>query len=114
MKVINGNPGLNYHLEFYSDTVVVRRDVNLDIVHFVLPNPFIDKIGISFSSVITQQIHIRLFDMSGRLVREEISTPNSVYYEIDKLSYPPGVYVLSIQVGEEKATAYKLFTTGGE
>ncbi len=114
LNVINDNPNLGYHLEFYTDTIVVRRNVNPDLVHYVLPNPFVDKIGITFSSVITQQIHVKLYDISGRLVKEDITTPNSVYYEMDKLSFPPGIYILSVQIGEEKQTSYKLFTTGGE
>ncbi|MBK9981898.1 MAG: PKD domain-containing protein [Saprospiraceae bacterium] len=112
LKVINDNPDLGYHDEFYSGTIVVRRNVEPDIVHDVLPNPFTDKIGVSFSSVIDQQISLRLFDTSGRLVREDTVTPHSVYYELDGLRLPPGIYILSVQIGDAEPTAYKLLTAG--
>lgn len=112
LKVINDNPDIGYHNEFYTETLVVRRDVEGDVVHTVLPNPFTDRIGVSFSSLINQQVSLRLFDTSGRLVREETITPNSVYYELAGLRLPPGVYILSVQIGQGDATAYKLFTAG--
>ena len=72
LKVINDNPDIGYHYEFYSQTIVVRRNVEPDIVHEVLPNPFSDRIGISFSSIMDQEVALRLFDTSGRLIREDI------------------------------------------
>ncbi|MEP6794583.1 MAG: T9SS type A sorting domain-containing protein [Saprospiraceae bacterium] len=112
LKVINDNPDIGYHLDFYTNVIVVRRDVDPDLVHNVLPNPFTDRIGISFSSVINQEVKARLFDVSGKLVREDVAVPHSVYYEMDRLRLLPGVYILSVQIGEEKSTAYKLFTAG--
>ncbi len=112
LKVINENPDINYAFDFYSDTIVVRREVEPDIVHNVLPNPFTDKIGISFSSVVTQQIVVRLFDTTGKLVLEETAIPHAVSYELDQLHMPTGVYILTVQVGEGEPSAYKLFTGG--
>ena len=113
LKVVNENPDINYAYTFYSDTIVVRREVEADIVNKVLPNPFKDQIGISFSSVINQQIKVRLYDASGRLVVEEFAVPNAVSYTLDRLNLPTGVYVLTVQVGEGDLKAYKLFTNGG-
>lgn len=112
LNVVNDNPDIGYHDEFYTKTIVVRKDVDPGLVHDVLPNPFNDRIGISFSSVINQEITTRLFDVSGKLVREDVVIPHSVYYEMDHLRLPPGVYILSVQIDEEKASVYKLFTTG--
>ncbi|MGB4850265.1 MAG: PKD domain-containing protein [Saprospiraceae bacterium] len=112
LNVINDNPAIGYHDEFYTNTIVVRRNVDPDLVHNVLPNPFTDRIAISFSSVINQEITARLFDVSGKLVREDVAIPHSVYYEMDRLRLPPGVFILSVQIGEEKPTAYKLFSAG--
>lgn len=112
LKAINDNPELNYHLEFFTDTIVVRRDIDPDIVHHVLTNPFRDRILVSFSSIINQEVSLRLFDASGRLVRDDKQTPNSVAIELDRLSLPPGIYILSVQIGENEPTSYKLFTEG--
>ena len=112
LKVINENPDINYALEFYTDTIVVRRDVEPDIVNAVLPNPFADKIGISFSSIVNQQIIVRLYDTSGKLVREDITNPQAVSYQLDQLDLPTGVYIMSVQIGDGEIKTYKLFTNG--
>jgi PKD repeat protein len=114
LKVINENADLGYSYSFYSDTIVVRRDVEPDIVNSVIPNPFKDKIAISFSSVVTKEVAFRLYDMAGSLLREEILAPHAVAYTLDRLDFPPGVYVLSVQIGDGEIRAYKLFTSGNQ
>lgn len=112
LKVINENPALGYEYTFYSDTIVVRRDVESDIVHNVLPNPFTDRIGISFSSIIDDLVTFRLYDASGRLVVEDKAVPNAVSYTLDQLHLPTGVYVLAVQIGEGEIKAFKLLSDG--
>jgi len=112
LKVINDNPEIDYHLEFYTDTIVVIKDAEPSIVHNVLPNPFNDFIGISFSSVITKPVIFRLFDVSGKLILEETAVPNAVAYQLDQLKLPTGVYVLSVQIDGGEIKAYKLLTDG--
>jgi hypothetical protein len=112
LRVVNKNDELNYDYTFYSDTIVVRRDAEPNVVHAVLPNPFSDQIGISFSSIVTDQVHIRLYDMSGKLIIEERVNPDAVSYTLDGLNLPPGVYGLYVQIGEGKTEAFKLLTMG--
>jgi hypothetical protein len=108
LHVISTNPDEN----FYSDVIVVRRNIEEGIVRHVLTNPFTDRIFVSFSSQIQQEVSVRLFDMSGRLIREKIGTPNSVGIELDHLDLPTGIYILNVQIGDEEPTSYKLLTTG--
>ena len=112
LKVINANEAIGYAYDFYTDTIVVRRDVEPDVVNEVLPNPFTNVIGISFSSVINQQIIVRLFDASGKLVREDITIPHGVSYELDRLNLPTGVYIMSVQIGDGDIKAFKLLSNG--
>ncbi|HSF88504.1 MAG TPA: T9SS type A sorting domain-containing protein, partial [Saprospiraceae bacterium] len=86
--------------------------VEPDIVHNVLPNPFTDRIGVSFSSIIDELVTLRLYDASGRLVVEEKAVPNAVSYTLDQLHLPTGVYVLAVQIGEGEIKAYKLLSDG--
>ncbi|HZV45342.1 MAG TPA: PKD domain-containing protein [Saprospiraceae bacterium] len=113
LKAINYSasiPGSYY--EVYSDTIVVRRNVESDIVQHVVTNPFRDKIYVSFSSEINQAITARLFDMAGQLIREEVVIPNTVTYTMDGLDLLPGVYMFSIQIGEGETKSWKLLTMG--
>lgn len=112
LRVINENPDIGYYYEFYTDTIVVRRDVEPNLVNTVIPNPFSDHISISFSSIVDTETSFRIFDMSGRLVREEVLIPNSVAYTINDLDFPPGVYMLAVQVEGQEIESYKLFTSG--
>jgi hypothetical protein len=112
MKVINENTALGYYYEFYTDTVIVRRNVEANIVHHVLTNPFTDKIHVTFTGVIHDQVTARLYDMSGKLLVEDIASPHSIAYVMDNLSLIPGVYVFSLQIGEEEPKTYKLLSLG--
>lgn len=114
LKVINENPDIDYFLEFYTDTIVVRKDVEPDIVQSVLPNPFNNYIGVSFSSIVTQPVTLRLFDVSGKMVLEQTTVPNAVAMQLDQLHLPTGVYILTVKIGEGENKAYKLFTRGGQ
>ena len=111
LKVINEDLETGYNYEFYSDTIVVRRDIEPNIVH-LFTNPFSDRIHISFSSEIVDEVSLRLFDIAGRLVREEKTAPNSVSIAMENLRLPPGVYVLSVQIDGQAAETYKLLTEG--
>ena len=112
LHVVNENTAIPYFYEFYSDTIIVRRNTEADIVQNVLTNPFKDKIFVSFTSIIDHPVTARLFDMSGKLVRQEVTTPNSISYTMDDLHVPQGVYMLAIQVGDGEIKSYKLFTLG--
>src|SRR4030095_460532 len=111
LKVINDNPAIDYHYEFYTEPVVLQRDVEENVVHSVLTNPFSDHIDISFTSIIDQQVIFRLFDISGRLVKYEEAIPFGISYSLDAFqnSLPPGIYILSVKIGESDPRAYKLF-----
>ena len=112
MHVINENEQFNYYYDFYTDTIVLRRDIDANLVYFVRTNPFTDKIYVGFSSLMNQEITARLFDVSGKLVAEEVVNPHSIAYVMDNLDLIPGVYVFSIQIGDEEPKAYKLLTLG--
>jgi PKD repeat protein len=114
LKVINDNPAIDYHYEFYTEPIVLQRELEENMVHSVLTNPFTDRIDISFTSIIDQQVVFRLFDISGRLVKYEEAIPFGVSYSLDDFqnSLPSGIYVLNIQIGEADSKSYKLFTPG--
>jgi photosystem II stability/assembly factor-like uncharacterized protein len=108
VRAVNEDPDQT----FTTDPIVVRREVEPNIVHSVLTNPFSDRIYVSFSSIIYDEVTLRLFDASGRLMVDQKQLPGSVAIEIDDLDFPPGIYFLSIQIGEAEPTTYKMLTFG--
>jgi hypothetical protein len=112
LKVISEDTTTGYYDEFYTPVAIVRRQTEPDQVNVILPNPFSDRIIMSFSTVVTKPVSMRLFDISGKLVREETVTPNAHYYEVDGLSLPAGVYVFSIMIGDGDIKSYKFYTAG--
>lgn len=111
LKVINETDD-NANDDFYTDTIILRRNVEADVVNLVVTNPFTDRIHVSFNSQLTQPVTARLYDMSGKLIREEIAVPNSIAYVLDNLALIPGIYLFSIQIGDNEPTTYKMLTLG--
>ena len=113
LKAINFSPSIpGSYYEVFSDTIVVHRNVEDNIVQHVVTNPFRDKIYVSFSSEIKQTISARLFDMAGQLIREDVLIPNGVTYTMDNLDLIPGVYMFSIQIGDGETKSWKMLTMG--
>ena len=112
IRVVNQNALLPYEYEFYSETILVRRNVDLDLVQNVVPTLFDDKILIGFSKVVTTPIITRLYDVSGKLVFENEAVPNTFIYAIENLRLPQGVYLLSIEAEGHEDKVVKVFTLG--
>ena len=112
LRVINKNADPFYDYEFISDTIIVIRDVEPGEVNYVLPNPFYKSVGVSFNSVVDQETNFRLFDASGKLIREEKVVPLSSTYFLDDLLLPTGVYFLTVKIGDGDERTYRLFSMG--
>ncbi|HEY3387407.1 MAG TPA: PKD domain-containing protein, partial [Saprospiraceae bacterium] len=110
LRVINENTDIGYYHEFYTDTIVLIKDADENKVNSVIPNPFSDRIGISFTSVVTEEVTLRLFDAVGRLVVDQTVVPDAVSYQMDQLNLPVGVYILSVKIGNGEEQAYQLLS----
>ena len=108
LHVFNEDEDSDYALDFYSETLVVRKDFEgVEIVN-VFPNPFQNFVEFTFSDVMDEPLTYELYDNIGRQVAKGQQEVNDVYTKINFGDLPIGVYFLSVQFGEEEATTYKL------
>lgn len=67
----------------------------------VFPNPAIDKLNLSFESAATANCHIKIMDMTGKIMIDEIKTSyeglNTFSYDLETL--PRGVYMVQFIMG---------------
>lgn len=98
--------------ESLSHTVSIERTGNTKSLRIndLYPNPFSDQISINFSSPITAQIQIQIFDVRGQLVKTILNA------SIDKGEYqynwngndqngspvPEGIYYLQLTDGKQR------------
>lgn len=65
----------------------------------VFPNPASDAVNIDFLSAPTVPATIKLTNLTGQAVYNTVVTGNA--YVMDVTSFPKGIYILSIEYGEE-------------
>lgn len=90
----------------YSDVVMLRNENPHNGLR-VLGNPFTDKVNFQYQSVSDGKLSVQLFDMSGKLLRNE--NKNAVQginnYAIENLGgLPQGLYTLRLQSGKNLFT----------
>lgn len=107
---INRNDAIDYQYDFYSDIMVVSRNVDENKVNQVFPNPFTDQIYVGFTNIIEETVEIKLFDMAGRLVKDFTGEPNEVFVRLSDLNLIQGVYVLNIKIGDREDETYQMFS----
>lgn len=67
----------------------------------VYPNPSSDAITISFDNVDASRIEISLFDLSGRLVSNEVLNLNGLSVKVPVNQLPAGIYTLKVKAGTD-------------
>lgn len=102
--------------QFFNDTMQVNvslaievmgclvgvEEINIDSQISVYPNPTSDKINIQLIDFVPNSFNCKLYDLTGRsLITEPLKT-NSNYYEIDVSKFKNGIYLLEIDVNNQK------------
>ena len=97
-------------LNFYTPSFVVKKDKNAPLaLNKIYPNPIVDRVGISFTDVVNDNVVLEVYDVIGRLVSSQTVRLNNAYHEFDTRGLAAGVYVLSIKVGENEPFTQKVF-----
>ncbi len=104
LKVINEDPDIDYSFVFESPVIVVRRNIEGTDVLRLFPNPFDDRIEVTFNNLLEDAVDYALYDITGRLLQEGRIEPDLVFGSIQtggNLAYGTYILVLDIE-GEEK------------
>ncbi len=111
LKVFNENEVADYTYEFETPIIVVKKDKDEEIKAFnPFPNPFFDKINMTFNDNVQEPMVYELFNTAGQLVTKgQIDVPG-IFATIDVGGgIPAGIYFLQIRIGEGEAQIFKLF-----
>jgi len=86
---------------FYSDIIVLRRNLEEVGVYRVYPNPFSDHINIAFNDIVNADVQIEIYDALGRKVSDTAVTVPDMFTRIELGDLARGTYVLRVTIGEE-------------
>ncbi len=95
LKVI----GLDTSTNFYSNTIVVKRNLDGFNVYRVWPNPVVDNhVEITFTDGINDvPLTTELYDYAGKLIQSETQTFSGAWLSYDfNGDLPPGIYILRL------------------
>jgi hypothetical protein len=93
---------LDFNGEFtYSNTVIVKKDIENNDQVFVYPNPFKDKLNIDITALAEGEIALQIIDISGKIIETKkvdvLPGNNSILFDTNHLVN--GIYMMNI-VGE--------------
>jgi PKD domain/Secretion system C-terminal sorting domain len=112
VKSVNADAATNYKYTFYSPTLLVKRDGLLGLeVNKVAPNPFIDKLFISFTDVVGKSVQFRLIDAVGRVVIDQTEEVGGVSYILQTGKLAQGMYLLNVKIDGKDAQTFKVMSS---
>ncbi len=82
---------------FYSNIMVVSKDLESEDIFNYYPNPFDSNIEMTFTDIINKKVTFELFDMIGRLVftKDEVLN-NQIFYNLSLPELAAGKYTLRV------------------
>ena len=72
----------------------------------IFPNPFRDRLNVTFTDRVDQNVKFELFDASGRLVYEEEAWVDDVWTSREVFQVTQGIYFFSIKIGDQDEEVY--------
>ena len=92
----------------YSNIIPVRFGTRGQMITNVYPNPTNGPVNIMVTSSITKFIHLRITDMSGRIVMADQFTINNGSISLDISKYNSGIYLLDAQLPGGSRQQFKI------
>ncbi len=92
-----------------TTNISYNDDESRDFLVSVHPNPAIDFVDINHSeSSSANEAFVRLYSITGSLLKEEMLSPGSTSYRMDLSSVPRGIYMLSLHIDGRLISTRKL------
>lgn len=96
----SGNNGSSQ--DYIGDRGEYRQPQDLHVA--ASPNPFSNALDVFIDKFNAQNIHLQLFDLSGRIVLDQQEAGGLQQYTLGTESMPPGFYMLRVNVDGEVQT----------
>ncbi|MBK8721027.1 MAG: T9SS type A sorting domain-containing protein [Saprospiraceae bacterium] len=94
IKVINNDGSSSY-----SSVMVVKKNLNDEVIFNYYPNPFTSNIQFTFTDLISKNVKFEMFDITGRLVySKEEKLDNQAFYILDLPELTTGKYALRVTI----------------
>jgi hypothetical protein len=106
--MINYNPD-NYGLPFKVKGDLINNSEEVSAIK-LYPNPAEDILNIEFENLKGEEIDgtIKIFNISGKLLKEQAFSTHSSFYMLDINNLTNGAYVFRIQIDNKEKTTYRM------
>ncbi len=104
LYVINDSGDGRYSNNFYSKTVVIRKNLNALEVFDAYPTLVSSFVNFIFTEVVDQPVSFEVFSSNGKQVLSQEQTPGAGFFRLDLPQLPPGVYFVLVEI---PGTAYR-------
>jgi hypothetical protein len=105
-RMVNGNSSVWTAIVDYPVGVNAANNFSLHSELKNFPNPFFQNTTIHFNSAVTQNLSLKLFDVTGRIVseifRDKEFAAGAHEIEFDKHSLQGGIYILELSNGKHR------------
>ncbi len=98
LYVINDSNDGRYSNNFYSKTVVIRKNLSGLELFDAYPTLASDFVNLIFTDVVDQPVNIQVFSSNGKQVVSQEQNPGAGFYRLDLPQLPPGVYFVLVEI----------------
>lgn len=93
-----------------KDTLQAKKEVLIDQVGLqetrIYPNPTKGILKVDLPLLVEKNTTIRLYNSTGKLIIQQVAVESN--NELNLSSYPPGLYIMSIQIGLKDRKDWKI------
>jgi len=98
-----------------SDTIIITKLISslnkgetIDPDYLVFPNPFKENITLITSCTASTDYTIRITDLNGQVLKEQIIDEDSGYFILELPDLPAGIYILHMIDGQKTVRSCKI------
>jgi beta-glucanase (GH16 family) len=86
------------YVRVYQSTALSTNNPTIDSEVKIYPNPVKDTLNINLGNIFSKEVHVRIYDISGRVMFKEYFKHNSKNLEINTSFLNKGVYFISLNL----------------
>lgn len=98
LYVINDSEDGRYKNNFYSETVVIRKNLSGLELFDAYPTLTKDFVNFIFTDIVDQTVNFDVYSSNGKLVESRQQIPGAGFYRLDLPQLPHGVYFILVEI----------------